>query len=66
MPSSIQALNQGLQHVGVYPWQALTIIRQLDPTLLLLPQDLYNNNAAIWHTIYTRQSPTKALIIYLT
>ena len=27
MPSSIQALNQGLQHIGVYPRQALTTIR---------------------------------------
>ena len=51
--------------IGVAPIQALTFLRQSNPELSILPQDIYNQNAIIRQVICIGQSATKALFSHL-
>jgi hypothetical protein len=64
---SIQARNtaQSLFSAGIQPRQTLTFIRQANPSTLVLPQDLYNQNAAFRRETRQGQSATEALIQHL-
>lgn len=64
---SITAQNtvQSFYSAGIQPQQTLTYLRQVDPTTLALPQDLYNQNAAIRRANRQGQSTTEALIQHL-
>src|ERR1700710_2510861 len=50
---------------GIQPRQTLTFLRQADPTTLILPRDLYNQNAALRRNIQQGKSTTEALIQHL-
>jgi hypothetical protein len=50
---------------GIKPQQTLTFLRQSDPTTLIQPRDLYNQNAALRRNIQQGKSTTEALIQYL-
>jgi hypothetical protein len=50
---------------GIKPRQTLTFLRQSDPTTLILPRDLYNQNAALRRNIQQGKSTTEALIQHL-
>jgi hypothetical protein len=64
---STQARNiaQSLFSAGIKPRQTLTFMHQADPTTLVLPQDIYNQNAEFRRTIRQGQSTTEALIYHL-
>ena len=47
------------------PGKTLTFIRQANPSTLVLPQDLYNQNAAFRRETRQGQSATEALIQHL-
>jgi hypothetical protein len=64
---SIQAKNtaQSFFKAGIQPRQTLTFLRQADPTTLIQPRDLYNQNAAFRREIQQGKSTTEALIQHL-
>jgi hypothetical protein len=64
---STQARNtaQSFFSAGIQPRQILTFIRQADPSTLVLPQDIYNQNSAFRRQIQQGQSTTEALIQHL-
>jgi hypothetical protein len=49
----------------VPPRQTLTYLRQVLPETLVLPQDLYNQRAALRRDLRQGQSPIDALFLYL-
>jgi hypothetical protein len=50
---------------GIQPRQTLTFLQQADPTTLIQPRDLYNQNAAFRRQIQQGKSSTEALIQHL-
>jgi hypothetical protein len=64
---STQAINtaQSFFSAGIQPRQTLTFLRQADPTTLIQPRDLYNQNTAFRHNIQQGKSSTEALIQHL-
>jgi hypothetical protein len=64
---SITAQNtaQAFLSAGIQPRQTLTFLRQIDPTTLALPQDIYNQNAVFRRENRQGRSSTEALIQHL-
>jgi hypothetical protein len=64
---SIEARNiaQSFFSAGIQPRQTLTFMHQSDPSTLVQPRDLYNQNAAFRREIRQGKSATEALVQHL-
>jgi hypothetical protein len=60
-----QNITQSFFKAGIQPRQTMTFLRQADPTTLIQPRDLYNQNAAFRREIRQGKSSTEALIQHL-
>jgi hypothetical protein len=61
----VKNIAQSFLSAGIKPRQTLTFLRQSDPTTLIQPRDLYNQNAAFRRDIQQGKSTTEALIQHL-
>jgi hypothetical protein len=61
----VKNIAQSFLSAGIRPQQTLTFLRQSDPTTLIQPRDLYNQNAAFRRDIQQGKSSTEALIQHL-
>jgi hypothetical protein len=65
LSTEVKNIAQSFLSAGIRPRQTLTFLRQSDPTTLIQPRDLYNQNAAFRRDIQQGKSTTEALIQHL-
>jgi hypothetical protein len=65
LSTKVKNIAQSCFLAGIQPRQTLTLIRQANPSTLVLPQDIYNQNSAFRREIQQGQSTTEALIQHL-
>jgi hypothetical protein len=65
LSTEVKNIAQTFFSAGIQPRQTLTFLRQADPSTLIQPRDLYNQNAAFRREIQQGKSSTEALIQHL-